>query len=213
MALSGLALELGTPPRVALRLPLHWQVVTFALGAWAVGARLLTGPGAGRAGTPTRSCSAPSRPTTPDDLADLVWATRLHPFGLPFTPAPAFPVEDLTPALREQPDLPPDDHGTAATVAVVVDGVEWTTAELLDRAAKLGADMGEAARLLRCVPWTSTDGWVAGVVLPALAQRSVVLVRGLDPGPVGTAALERLCAAERVDVTAGVDVAGLPRIC
>lgn len=214
--LADLAEELGSPPRIALRLPLHWQVVTFALGAWAAGARLVAGPDAGLAGSADAAVLGPVEALAPPgDLADLVWATRLHPFGLPFAEAPSFPVEDLTPALREQPDTPPRDRGTPSTVAVVVDGVESTTADLLGRAAQLSVGLAETARVLTCLPWTTADGWVAGAVLPALGQRSVVLVRGLDAGPAEDTAraLERLCAAELVVATAGVDVAGLPRIC
>lgn len=212
--LTELAAELGAPPRVAVRLPLHWQAVTFALGAWAAGAHLLTGPDAGRAGTADAVVLGPDEAVDPpDDLPDLVWATRLHPFGLPFAPPPTYPVEDLTPALREQPDSPPPDRATPAGVAVVVDGLASTTAQLLARAAELGDGLDQAARILTCLPWTTTDGWVAGVVLPALGQRSVVLVRGLDRGRAADGALERRCAAEHVVATAGVDVPGLPRIC
>lgn len=212
--LSGLAAELGTAPRVRLRLPLHWQVVTFALGAWAAGASLVTGSDTGRAGDADAVVLGPDEAEDPpDDLPDLVWATRLHPFGLPFAAAPSYPVEDLTPALREQPDSPPRDVGGLGAVAVIVDGVASTTADLLARATALGAAVADDARVLSCLPWTTTDGWVCGVVLPALAARSVVLARGLTPDPAGESALVRLCTAERVGATAGVDVAGLPRLC
>jgi uncharacterized protein (TIGR03089 family) len=210
-----LAAGLGAPPRIALRLPLHWQAVTFALGAWASGAVLLTGEVDADDGVDAVVLGpdeAADPPAELSDRADVVWASRLHPFGLPFTPPPTFPVEDLTLALRQQPDSPPPDRGQPGEVAVVADGLASTLADLLARADEVGAELGATDRVLTCLPWSTADAWVAGVVLPALAGHSVVLVRGLSSVEDGSA-LERLCASERVAATAGVDVDGLPRIC
>ena len=213
---ADLAAEVGAVPQIAFRLPLHWQAVTFALGAWAAGAALLTGevpPAAAVDAVVLGPLEAVDPPAVLTDRADVVWASRLHPFGLPLEPLPAFPVEDLTLALRQQPDSPPPDQGQPGDVAVVTDGVASTMAQLMARAGEVGAGLGETDRVLTCLPWTTMDGWAAGVVLPALAGRAVVLVRGLSPLGDQSAELERLCTSERVAATAGIDVPGLPRLC
>ena len=121
-----LAATLGAPPRIAVRLPLHWQAVTFALGAWAAGAALLTGdidPDDGVDAVVLGPDEAADPPAELVARAEVVWASRLHPFGLPFASPPPFPVEDLTLALRQQPDSPPADAGRRGAVVLVVDGV------------------------------------------------------------------------------------------
>ena len=141
--------------------------------------------------------------------AKSVWATRLHPFGLPLETPPAFPVEDLTLLLRAQPDAPPPDHSTLTSAALATGSRSTSTQQLLDRALELLADRQAPQRLLTCLPLTSTDGWVAAAVLPVIHGGSVALVRG---GDLVGADLERVCHDERVTATVGVDLPGLPRL-
>ncbi len=85
----------------------------------------------------------------PAELPDAVWATRLHPFGLPLSPAPTYPVEDLTTALRQQPDVPPPDLGRPGEIAVVgprAGTIDATLDELMARADELAAELGPTDR-------------------------------------------------------------------
>lgn len=209
---GGLAAELGRPPRIAVHLPLHWQVVTFALGAWAAGAALVVGADDGRQPADAALLGPAQAWDPPVDVPDVTWGTRLHPLGLPLSPPPAFPVEDLTLALRGQPDDPPPDRGGPAAVALVLSGVSVTTADLLGRAEELAA-LGAQGRLLTRLPWSSIDGWVLAAVLPTVAPGSVVLVHGREDDEDLGPALARVCVTEQVVATAGVSVAGIPRLC
>ena len=177
---AGVAAELGRPPTIALDLPLHWQVVTFALGAWASGARLVAGGAEPDEEVDAVLLGPGALAHPPDDLPDTVWATRLHPFGLPLTPAPAYPVEDLTSALRQQPDAPPPDRGASDAVCLVVPGAPApasTMADLMARARGLAVGLDPDDRILTTLPLTTADGWVAAC-RPAVPGRAL---RGARP--------------------------------
>ncbi len=206
-----LSAEVGAPPTIELRVPLHWQVATFALGAWAAGARIVVGPDTSSADPIDAVVLGPAGlDAEASALPDVVWVSRLHPFGLPFAVPPPYPFEDLTDVLRRQPDLVPADLGNLTAPALNAQGIEVTQSDLVRRADELGALMNPASRLLTALSWSTVDGWVAALALPLLGDRSVLLVRGADSPGVD---LSRVCATEGIAATAGVDVPGVIRIC
>jgi uncharacterized protein (TIGR03089 family) len=206
-ALSAVADELGRAPRVDLRLPLHWQAVTLGLGAWAAGAVLLVRRGLAGASADVLVIGPEASARPSDEVPDVTWAARLHPFALPFDPPPPYPLEDLSLLLRAQPDTVPVDSGGIGP-ALDDAGVLTTASWLVETAARVVPSGTAPCRLLTTLPLTNVDGWLAAAVLPLVAGGSAVLVRG-DPA---AADLERLCAVERVTATAGVQVPGVPRL-
>ncbi len=220
---AGLASDLGRPPRVGLVLPLHWQAITVALGCWAAGGQLVVGPEAADPESADAVVVGPAGASAPSaDWPDQVWASRLHPFALPFDVPPPYPLDDLTVALREQPDSPPPDRSKRAESALRVGGQVLTHAELAERARAIGRELPRGVRVLTGLPWESVEGWLAAVAIPLQHAGSVVLVGGLDPdtqhtgaqtsrGPAG-ATLTQWCEAERVTATAGLSVPGIIRI-
>ena len=144
-----------------------------------------------------------------EELPDLVWISRLHPFGLPLAEPPAFPFEDLTLLLREQPDFAPQDLAQPETVAIRDSEEEMTHRDLMTRAAALAAPLGAEARVLTCLPWTVRDAWAIALTIPLLEQRSVILCREQAPNE---AQLRQVCTSERASATAGCSQPALPRL-
>lgn len=203
----------GRQVAVALRVPLHWQTVTLVLGSWLAGARVVLGDPSTELDAVDAVVLGPEHALDPpDDLPDTVWGTRLHPLGLGFDQAPPFPVEDLAPLLRAQSDVAPPDRARDDSVAAELADGPVTHAELADRAGALTVGLGAAARLLTTLPLTGLDGLALATAVPTRERRSVVVVRSAPAGAAPEPALARLCALERVTVTAGVDVSGLPRL-
>jgi uncharacterized protein (TIGR03089 family) len=200
-----------SPLRVEIRLPLHWQAVLLLLGCWGAGAEVVLGPAAGpvgRSGTDVLVLGPEEALAPPPDLPEATWGCRMHPLGLPFETAAAYPVEDLALLLREQPDQPHRDRAAPASLAARFASEALSHTAVTTRAAGLAATAGPTARILTCLPLDSLDGLTCATSLPAGEQRSVVLVRGsLEAGP-----LRALADTERVTHTAGLDVAGLPRL-
>jgi uncharacterized protein (TIGR03089 family) len=204
---GALSEDLGRPPRLGLALPPHWQSWTLAMGAWAIGAELIVDVDVDRLSSADldglvlgpNHVSAP-----PPGLPDTVWISRLHPFGLPFDPAPSFPLEDLTTALRAQPDEPPPPRLQA--LPGVTPGAASKPAVQVDT---MSASLGPSARILTVLPWTSSDGLHCAFTLPLQHRRGVIVVR--DVGDDLTL-LARTAAGEGAVVTAGVDLPGHPRI-
>ncbi len=196
---GGLAEDLGRPPRLGLALEPHWQSWTLAMGAWAIGAEVAIDPDVDRLSLTTLDglVLGPGWVTDPPtDLPDSVWVSRLHPFGLPFDPAPPFPLEDLTTALRAQPDEPPLPNVSAESLPDA------------DTDA-LSVDLDPSARILTVLPWGSPAGLRCAFSLPLEHRRGVILVRGVGEDLHG---LWRTAAAEGAVVTAGVELPGLPCI-
>lgn len=197
------------PTRVAVPLPPRWHSVALLLGCWGAGALTVLGDAADLTDVDAVVLGPDTAADPPGTLPDTVWATRLHPLGLPFDEPPAFPVDDLAPLLRSQPDQPPPDRSHLDQPAAWLPAkTVLTHAELASLATELDAGLDPEARVLSTLPLTTLAGLVIATTVPTRYRRSLVLARSAtDP-----AALARLCAVEAVTTTAGVDVAGLPRL-
>ncbi len=198
--------ELGRPPIVGWRLPLHWQAATLALGCWGAGGRIHVGDGDDDPARVDVLVLGPEQIVDPSaPLPDLVWTSRLHPFGLPFDQPPPFPLEDLTPLLRAQPDEPPQDRGHIDDLAVLGTSRPLTHADLRRRAEAATDVLGPRDRVLTCLPWAEEDAWALALTLPLMDRRASVLVRGLpELAPVDRPpTLAQLVADERVDLVLG----------
>jgi uncharacterized protein (TIGR03089 family) len=167
--------DLGPGATVGLRLPLHWQRSAWCAGAWTAGC--LVAPG---------SAEADLVVSTVDEAATLastvprLVVVSLHPFGLPVADPLPSGVDDVTPAVRQQPDaylFEPPDASTPALRAG--DGVLDQSA-LLDLARSRGTAWGvtPGGRLLVRDSVPDLDGWLAAVAVPLACQASAVLVRG-----------------------------------
>ncbi|NJN52396.1 MAG: hypothetical protein HC809_12205, partial [Gammaproteobacteria bacterium] len=153
---------------------------TLAMGCWAAGATLVAeGIWSAAKNLDAVVGGADLLEQAASQLPDHAWACRLHPFGLPLADPPPFPIEDLTVLLREQPDTAPPEQGRLDSVAVRSGETEITLANLVNRAARIGAGIEPDARILTCLPWDDPAAWAA-LVLALLDRRSIVLVRGLD---------------------------------
>lgn len=174
---------LGSPSRVGLLLPLHWQTVALLLAAVATGATAVVGSAAG--------CDVAF--ATPDRLAeagdaDEVLALSGHPLGAPCGPLPGL-VQDYA---REVPSYGDHYGGPRPRSAAV----EPAVAPL--------EGVGPADRVLTVLP-PDDDGGLAVLLAALRAGAGLVLV-------TGEVDLERVAASERVTLGAGADLAGLPRL-
>ncbi|MBV9292177.1 MAG: hypothetical protein JO222_06985 [Frankiales bacterium] len=108
----------------------------------------------------------------------------------------------------------PDEFSAGAVdpamPALVLGGRSWTHEELGAAAAHDAAEHGldATSRVLSILGYDSANGIDAGLLVPLAAGGSVVLVADVDPDR-----LPDRCVTERVTHTAGVGVAGLPRLC
>jgi uncharacterized protein (TIGR03089 family) len=192
-----LAVEPGET--VGVRLPAHWQTAAVLHALWRVGAV------ADLDGSPSRvQVVAESRLAEPGvAAAEDVLALALRPLGGPLAAPPPPGVLDFAAEVPAQPDVyagpPPPPDGAALVLA----GVRRTAAELVADAAALR--LPPAARVLAAADWTSYPLLLAGLVAPLVVDGSAVLVASPDP-----ARLAARAAAERVTVTAGLAVPGLP---
>lgn len=185
--------SLGSPERVGLLLPLHWQPVCVLLAGVATGATVVVA----RTATDLSGCQVVF--TTPEHAgaaldagADEVLALSCHPLGARLPGAlPAF-VQDYA---VEVPGH--GDHWGGGRAPGRLEGAPGGPLTVP------ATELGPADRLLCGVP-LSDVGWV----LAALgAGAAAVLVP--DSATVDLAAV---CASERVTATAGVHVPGLPRL-
>ncbi|MFG2117416.1 TIGR03089 family protein [Streptomyces sp. NPDC048718] len=195
--------ELSASPgdRLALLLPAHWQTAVWLLACSSVGVTaeiggdpagadyVVAGPDALEAGL---ACSG-----------DRI-ALSLAPLGRRFPQPPAgyadYAVEVPGQGDRFAPFVPvgPDEP------ALVVDGMELTGAQLVDRAradaAELAATAGDGAglRVLSDRAYDSWAGLSAGLYAPLAAGGSVVLCRNLDQ--LAPESLAKRVESERVTV-------------
>lgn len=179
----------GSPERVGLLLPLHWQAVCFLLGAAATGATVVVASTAGSlAGCGLAFVSPDQAEAALDVGVDDVLVASGHPLGARLPAVPALCLD----AAVEVPGYGDRFAGPAPGAAeVLLDGEPFT-------APALG--LGPADRVLTTLPPATERG--LGVLLAALAAgSSLVLLRDGDAAAVA--------AAEHVTATAGVVVPGL----
>lgn len=170
------AFDLEPGDAVALDLPLHWQRSTWCAGVWTAGCVVRT-----------ELTDAPLVVTTADraefvraSVTSPVAVVSMHPFGLPISEPLPDGTEDVTVAVRSQPDAylfeAPDAHATAIDGAVGHMTQEQVLTEASSLAASLGLRPGD--RLLAEDSADPHDLWLACLALPLAADTSVVLTRG-----------------------------------
>lgn len=165
--------ELEPGDRVVLDLPLHWQRATWCAGAWTASCIVQSSIEDARlvVTTPTRAAGLPS-------LTVPVVAVSLHPFGLPITETLPDGVDDVTLAVRQQPDAYLFEPPSAASPALQLDGVLLSQAQLLDAGRDLAAQcgLGEGGRLLVGNQTSVADQWIGTLPAPLSVGASVVLL-------------------------------------
>lgn len=182
----------GSPERVGLLLPLHWQVVCFLLGSAATGATVVVASTASAlAGCALAFVSPEQAEAALDAGVDDVLVASGHPLGARL---PAVPPLCLDAAV-EVPGYGDRFTGPApAGTAIELDGTPFTAPDL---------DLGPADRVLTTLAPATEAG--LGVLLAALAAgASLVLLRDGDA--------EAVTAAEHVTATAGTAVPGLRQL-
>jgi uncharacterized protein (TIGR03089 family) len=187
---------LGSPGRVGLLLPLHWQTVVLLLAGVATGAEVVVAADPeGLAGCDAAFTAVDDAEAALDAGVDDVLAVSLHPLGAPL-PAVRPPVLDHA---REVPGH--GDHWSGAAPSRVAVTVGGGPLGLLPALA-----VGAADRVL--LSGAPADPAALRLLLGALAAGAAVLLvphlEGLD--------LPAVAAAERATATAGVAVAGLLRL-
>ncbi len=185
---------LGSPSRIGLLLPLHWQTVTLLLAGVATGATVAVCADAEGLRTCDVAFVIAAQAGSAVDLGiDEVFALSGHPFG--------GPVSSLAPMAqdysREVPSYADAWSGPAPTTVTI---------EVAD--APLG-DLPElpvttADRVLVDVDLTVRHGLAA---LLSVLRSGASLV--LAPSPHGALDLARTAADERVTATLGLSVPGL----
>ena len=170
---------------VSVSMPLHWQTACVLLAVWSCGAAVRLDDGVG-------------------DLFIGVHAgagvqLELDPMGLGLSRLVGAQPDAFVPPVPVEP----------AMAALHLDGRAWDHAEL-GHAAEHAAQhhgMDRSSRILSTLPLSVSDGLGSGLLAPLAAGGSSVLISHADD-----AKLAERCAAERVTHTAGVSVAGMPRL-
>lgn len=184
----------GSPDRVGLLLPLHWQSVCLLLGAVSTGATaVLAADPEALAGCALAFTTADAAQAAIDAGVEDVLAISGHPLG---APAGALPAMVLDAAL-EIPGY--GDHFAGPAVAVPrveVGGRSWS--------ARPDLGLTPADRVLTVL------GMTAGLdVLLGALSAGAALVLVPDPATVDLAAA---VGAERITVCAGIDLPGVRRV-
>lgn len=189
--------------RLALLLPAHWQTAVWLLACSSTGV-VAEVPGDGTTGAATGPAHADLVVSGPDTLeraracrGERV-ALSLRPLGARFPQPPEgfvdYAVEvpsqgdHFTPYAPVSPDEP----------ALLVDGLELTGAQVVDR-ARADAErraLTPGSRLLSTLPYTTWEGLSAGLFAPLAAGGSVVLCR--NSAQLDASALAQRAETERV---------------
>ena len=167
--------DLDAGSRVGLHLPPHWQRSTWCAGIWTAGCVPVP---EGRDVDLLVGSAVTAEPLAADGRDVAV--VSLHPFGLPHEgPLPAG-AEDVTIAVRQQPDAFLGAPPSPADVAWAMDGRTLDQAAVLawarDRAVAWGLAAG--GRLLVDDATDPVDAWLAALAVPLAVGAGVVLVRG-----------------------------------
>lgn len=178
---------------VSVMLPPHWQTAGALLGTWWCGATVTTSPAGGQV-FPGKVALCGVDRIADATGADEVAALSLDALGAGIAVLPPG-VRDFASEVRV--------HGDTFTPAGAGPDAEMVVVAARARAGQLGLTAGD--RLLCTTCWDAT---VPGEVLLAVlaADASLVQCAAADP-----AVLPRRCAAERVTVTLGVEVASIRR--
>jgi uncharacterized protein (TIGR03089 family) len=187
---------LDGPARVGLALPLHWQTVVLLLAGVATGAEVVVAdaPAALR-GCDVGFCAVEDAPALLDTGLAEVLAVSLHPLGAPLPSVPPM-VGDHG---REVPGH--GDHWGGSRperVAVTVGG------QPLGPLPALG--LGTDDRVL--LTGSPADPETLRLLLGVLTSGAALL---LVPDPASVD-LDAVARGEQATATAGLDVAGLPRL-
>lgn len=170
--------DLEAGARVCLDVPQHWQRAAWCAGVWT--ARCVVAPG-------LRSADLVVTTAARADAALEVGATTvvasLHPFGLPVAEPLPPGVDDVTLAVRQQPDAYLFESPVADDPALAVGSDVLTQRSLLEAGREIGERCGltSGGRLL--VPASdareeSVDAWLACLAVPLACESAVVLVAG-----------------------------------
>ncbi|WP_069884100.1 TIGR03089 family protein [Streptomyces luteocolor] len=184
--------------RAVLLLPAHWQTAVWLLACASVGVVADVG---GDPASADLVVSGPDSLEAARACSGERVALALRPLGGRFPQPPAgfadYAVEVPGQGDRFAPYAPVDPDETA----LVVDGVELTGAELVERArsdaGRLG--VGPGGRVLSGLPYSAWDGLSGGLYAALAAGGSVVLCRHLDQ--LGEDGLEKRIADEKVTLT------------
>jgi uncharacterized protein (TIGR03089 family) len=181
--------DLEPGSRVGVQIPQHWQRSAWCAGVWTAGCVLVLDDAAPVdliVAGPSEAVSAGAAP---------VAVVSLHPLGLPLAETLPAGVEDVTLAVRQQPDAYLYDPPTADLAALLSDGHVLTQSEVLaaarDRAERWGLVAG--GRLLAAEGLDAGDAWMAALAVPLSVEGSVVLVAG-DGDLDAVSAQERVTA-------------------
>ena len=187
---------LGSPERVGLLLPLHWQSVAVLLAGVATGAQVVLANGPSElAGCGAAFVAEAYADVALDAGADEVLVLSGHPLGAPTAVVPAL----ATDFAREVPSYA--DHWGGPVPA------GWHV-EVGGRAvaALPAVDVGPDDRVLLAV--TLSDPTGLGLLLAVLGSGAALV---LTPDPSGLD-LVAVADEERLTACAGVDVPGLARL-
>lgn len=191
----------GTPERVGLMLPLHWQAVTLLLGATATGATVVVArEPAELEGCGVAFVTATEAAAALDVCDGDVLAVSTAPLGGRLRDLPAM-------VLDAGAELP--SYGDRLAVPAARTWRIERGGEAVGPLPDLG--LGPVDRVLTTLPPWSAEGLLLGLLAPLVAGAAIVLVpgTGADPGAdAGAAAL----AAERVTASVGTVVAGARRL-
>ncbi len=187
---------LGSPARIGLLLPLHWQSVTLLLAGVATGATVvLARDPADLADCEVAFVSGETAAAALTAGVDEVYALSGHPLGAPLVSVPAG-AQDYA---REVPSYA-DHWGGRSPARVAIEVGGQPLAALPDLA------VSPADRVLLCVDSADPAG-LGGLLAVLRAGAAVVLA----PAP-GVLDLAATATAERVTATLGLTVAGVRRL-
>jgi uncharacterized protein (TIGR03089 family) len=185
---------LGSPDRVGLLLPLHWQGVALLLAGAATGATVvLASEPADLAGCPVAFVLAEYAEAALDAGVEDVLALSGHPLGAALPVVPAMVLDYA----REVPSY--GDHWNGPGGPAPRFEVEGRVAGAPPELGLSGAD-----RVLTALDPATSAGLLLGLLGPLAAGASLVLV----PEP-SSADLLAITTAEQVTATVGADVPGL----
>ena len=192
-------LAAGPGDRLALLLPAHWQSAVWLLACSSVGVVADVGGDAARADLVV---AGPGQFDAGLACGGERIALSLAPLGRRFPTPPAgyadYAVEVPGQGDRFAPYAPVDPDEPA----LIVDDVELTGAELVERARADAdrLDLGPMSRLLSGKSYESWDGLSAGLYAPLASGGSVVLCRNLNE--LSEDGLAKRVESERVSDTA-----------